>query len=175
VSRAKARVEIYSDAGVKCGVGAWGAVIVRLDGRGGIVEASGILRAEVGSDTERAEAQAAANAVAKAKREGLIETGERVVVYCDNQMVVCYWRGTATSKKGRPGIRRALQVIRAIAVELQCVIEFRCVKGHAPLVPGDRQSYLNARADALCCAALGTKRKGRVEVRDGIPTSAGVV
>lgn len=154
-----AHVEIFTDAGILAARAAWAAVAVRADGRGGIVEACGTMRREL-LDANDAEAKAAANGLHKVRLAGLIEPGERVVIRCDNLVVVERWRQPPSKfrKPARPGIAEAFAIIRQLAADLQCKVEFRHVKGHGDLSSGDRLAIFNARADFLCCRELGTAR-----------------
>lgn len=156
-------VELYTDAGVRGTVASWAVVIVRRDGRAGIVEASGLLRGE--ADSYVAEARAIANGLHKARLEGLIARGESVVVRCDNLGVVDRWRGRPSKtgrpsflKKPRPDLVEAFAVVRREVGRLGCSLELRHVKGHVDLSSGDRCSVMNARADALCSRELGNAR-----------------
>jgi ribonuclease HI len=169
VTRPRRAVEIFTDAGIKDGRGAWAAVIVRRDGRGGIVEASGLFHVASGPNTDLAEARAVANGLAAAKVRGLIEPGEIVLIRTDNAAVVGRWRKPESYKSPpAPEMRHAFDRIRALILEVGCRFELRGVEGHADLSAGQRVHILNARADALCCQALGTKRKGHIAVRDGV-------
>jgi ribonuclease HI len=162
VTKKRADVELFTDAGVRFGLASWAVVILRKDGRGGIVEASGLLRGE--ADSYVAEARAIANGLHKARLEKLIGRGESVVVRCDNLGVVDRWRGRVSRtnapflKKPRPDLVEAFAVIRREVGRLGCSLELRHVKGHSSIASGDRCSIMNARADFLCSRELGNAR-----------------
>lgn len=176
MSKPAADVELFTDAGVRGCVASWAVVILRRDGRGGIVEASGLLRGE--ADSYVAEARAIANGLHKARLEGLIGRNERVVVRCDNLGVVDRWRGRRTHtgaefrKKPRPDLLEAFAVVKREAARLGCRLELRHVKAHVDLAAGDRCSIMNARADALCSRELGKDRATGVSNRQFAARSA---
>lgn len=159
----KREVDICTDAGVKFGLGSWAAVIARVDGRGGIVEGSGLFRAGE-LDSFAAEARAIANGLHLAKRAGIIERGDRVVVRCDHTEVVRRFSGEPVNRPLRDDVREAREVVRKLAASMGCRLSFKHIKGHRNLACGEFLTLLNARADFLCCRALETKRKNSAGV-----------
>lgn len=170
-----ADVEIFTDischqtvAGFTSSSG-WGAVIIRVDRRGGIVEASGLMRnPPLMADTQILEARAIANGLHKARGERLIIPGERVRVFTDNIAVVGHWRGKVKAKRKSREIIDALDVVRGLVAELQCVFDVVHVKGHpshALIISGDHRATMNARADHLARQAISENMRGAGAVR----------
>lgn len=147
----------------------WGAVIIRKDRRGGIVESSGLMRnPPVNANTQILEARAIANGLHKARLERLIMPGERVTIWTDNAAVVGQWRRADEKNRKAVEIIAALDVVRRIAAEIKCSIDVRHVKGHQSslvILGGDHHATMNARADHLSRQAISEKMTGAGAVR----------
>lgn len=170
-----AQVEIFTD--ISCHQNergftrssGWGAVIIRVDRRGGIVEASGLMRNPPPmANTQILEARAIANGLHKAKGEHLIMPGERVKIWTDNAAVVGHWRRKVARNDKAVEIIDALDVVRRMGDELKCFIEVRHVKGHQSsvvILSGDHHATMNARADHLARQAVSESMRGAGAVR----------
>lgn len=168
-------VDIFTDISVILSVGGftkvsgWGAVIIRADRRGGIVEASGRMKSPpVNGNTDVLEARALANGLHKAKLERLIMPGERVKVWTDSSRVVQRWSGKATFKRKAPEVEDAFDIVRRIARDLGCILEVKHVQGHQPasrIEAGDYRATMNARADYLAGATVKTARPSPAAVK----------
>ena len=154
----KRAVDIFTDSGVVDRLGSWAAVIVRVVGSRGIVEASGPLRAE--TDTFAGEARAIANGLHHALKSGMIGPGELVAVRCDNEAVVKAFSGQRRAK--RP-LRRDVKEVRDYVKRLARLHKFRLrfahIKAHRDPNCGSLFVLMNARADHLCCRELGSARE----------------
>lgn len=159
-----AHVEIFTDISHHHTASGWGAVIIRVDRRGGIVEARGRIRnPPLNGNTDILEARAIANGLHKAKLERLIMPGERVKVWTDNAGVVRRWRGKVKLKRPSPDIDAAFDVVRRIVRELDCVLEVKHVEGHQPaarILSGNHRATMNARADHLARQAISEEMRG---------------
>lgn len=155
-----ADVQIYTDAGVKNRRGAWAVVAVRADGRGGVFEASGILRDDL-DRSDLCEARALANGVHAAIKAGLIVKGDRVDIRLDNLIVADRFAGGKRAKKYRASdflLRVALD--RGKAYLRTAGASYKCawIKGHSDPSDPCPHARMNRRADLLCSRELGLKR-----------------
>lgn len=150
-------VRVYTDASIYHGVGAWGCVILRPDHEPR--EHAGKLRGRFDSSTA-VEAAAMANALHRAAADRMIEAGEVVEVYCDNQHVVnrvCAARGIQPWKDSADAaITRAVDFVIETEHRLGITLRVRWVKGHQRLDSTDPHALYNRRCDQLC----GSARKG---------------
>lgn len=147
------RVHLYTDAGVKDGLATWGCVAV-VDGVA-TFEASGRMRGET-ADSTLAELRAAANALHKVIRAGIVQRGDSVWLICDSAWTVGLVRGKVSPGGAHPkraAARRhaeALAVVHKVASDSGLILTARGVKGHQPLKSKCPHAPHNRRCDQLC-------------------------
>jgi ribonuclease HI len=138
-------VRLYTDAGLKDGVGSWAFVIVVPDIDR--IEGSGLFRSEL-QCTATAEARAVANALHRLIRSGYAPAGTSIDLYCDHRVVVERIEGRCTTRPGSPAAK-AVVVIRKMAEVHGLKIKARWIKGHRPDDAGGHARN-NNRCDQLC-------------------------
>jgi len=149
------KVELYTDASIVKGRGAWASLVLRGDGDP--VEAFGVLRGSFRSSTAT-EIAAIANGIHAAHRAGLIERGDEVAIWCDNTAAVMWANGACRDKRnGDPFLREARRWIRDFSRRHGFKCRAAHVKGHQRLDSDDPRAIYNIRCDHLCGS-----------VRDGI-------
>lgn len=145
--------DLYTDAGLKEGNGAWGAV---LRAKGHSHEASGMLRGVITSSTS-SEARGVANALHHFMAEKLIPRGACVRVVCDNSHVVNYINNGKRSKKDDIDI--AITTVREIARRNDIVLTASWVKGHQAQANRSFDGEMNHRCDKLASAHVKAMMK----------------
>ena len=144
------RVQLYTDASIVKGRGAWAALVIRGDAPP--VEKAGPLRGSFQSSTAT-ELCAIANGLHFARRAGLIEPGDEVRVYCDNEAAVGRVNRAALRRASNdPVLGKVRRWIFADAREHGYSIKAEHVKGHQRLDSGDPRATYNIRCDHLCSA-----------------------
>lgn len=145
-------VDLYTDASIVKGRGAWACVVIRGDADP--VEASGPLRGRFRSSAAT-EVAAIANGLHHARKAGLIEAGDEVAVWCDNIAACWYANGTARklgSPSADPVMVDARRSIRDQAKRGRFTVTAAHVKGHQRRDSDDPRALFNIRCDHLCAA-----------------------
>lgn len=149
------RVQLYTDASIVKGRGAWAALVLR--GNGDPVEKAGPLRGSFRSSTAT-ELCAIANGLHFARRAGLIERGDEVEIWCDN-MASVYWANGWVKVKpdSDPMLVEARGFIRNLSRSHRFAIKAAHVKGHQRLDSDDPHATYNIRCDHLCSSVRDGK------------------
>jgi ribonuclease HI len=143
------RVDLYTDASIKGGRGAWAAVLLREGERS---ETSGPLRGSFLSSSST-ELCAIANALHWARKAGLIMPGDEVKAWCDNTNAVDRVNGIYVNRnKTDRRLIDATRWIRDYRKEHRFELRSYHIKGHQRLDSGDPQAIYNQRCDELCSA-----------------------
>lgn len=145
MSRKPAAIRLYTDAGVRYGVGTWATVIVRDDREP--VEAYGRLRESL-KCSATAELRAIANALHKMVAKGELATGDRLDIFTDSVAAV-QWANGAVTKRKQSKMANASKVIRSIAKTHGLTIRAHWVRGHQPDSASEHAPF-NNRCDELC-------------------------
>ncbi len=143
------RVDLYTDAGLKSGIGTWATVAVAAH-LGEPIEASGRLRADLRC-TATAELRAIANALHRMIRRGDLVRGDEVRVLTDSKSAVERIMGRVN---GRPEstMAKATVVIHALAKVHEIDVRAVWIPSHKPDDFSPHARW-NNRCDALCRAA----------------------
>lgn len=146
-------VDLYTDAGLKNGVGTWAFVLVVP----GVepIEASGRFRKDGLACAITAELRTIANALHRLKRSGYVVSGTEVRVITDCKHAVERIKGQSF-KRTTPRMAEALAAIEAQAVGLVLIPQW--VKGHQPENSTDPRAVWNRRCDALATKARALPR-----------------
>lgn len=146
-------IEIYTDASIKEGRGAWAAIVVMPHYKP--VELFGALRGRGWGSSTAVEAAAMGNALHAAAQRGLLPRGSTVILRCDNMIACQRINRHAFKKSDRKVDRRILDAIayaHAFAERRELTLSAEWVKGHQRLDSADPHMPYNRRCDALCSA-----------------------
>jgi len=145
------KVNLYTDAGVRNGVATWGAVCAPK-GRER-VERCGRMREDL-KDTTAAELRAMADGLHSMLRAGVIQRGDEVKLFCDNQDAVAKLNGATPMKREKQARHRdAVGKVLDMAALAGVKVKGAHVKGHQKLTSTCPHAPFNRRADELCTLA----------------------